>query len=175
MDCFLNWGPPRKFYKELHVKRLTRLALGIVIVGASTGSWADGAGAPNTGAVTAVEADANVKPRFDGFTFDLTTADGSGLNSIGHNYRNDFVWYFEPAWNIGQMYFRGTRWKTLQLQARFSLTANVSGTDEANFKQSYHGRLAMVQSLAFCWGGIWKFAVTTVSREEESLLRPYGP
>ena len=83
--------------------------------------------------MTTVEATVNVQPRFYGFTFDLTTADGSGLNSAGHNYRNDFVWYFEPAWNIGQMYLRGTRWRTLQLQARFSLTANVSGTDEANF------------------------------------------
>ena len=34
------------------MKRLIRLALGIVIVGASTGARADGAGAPNTGAVT---------------------------------------------------------------------------------------------------------------------------
>ena len=115
------------------MKRLIRLALGIVIVGASTGSWADSAGAPNTGSVTSVEAVANTKPRFYGFSFDLTTADGSGLNSTGHNYRNDFVWYFEPSWNIGQMYLRNSRWRTLQLQARFSLTANVSGTDEANF------------------------------------------
>jgi len=119
------------------VKRLTRLALaiglGIVMVGASSQAMADGAGAPNTGAVTSVEAVGSVKPRFDGLTFDLTTADGSGLNSAGHNYRNDLVWYFEPSWNIGQMYLRGTRWRTLQLQARFSLTANVSGTDEANF------------------------------------------
>ena len=115
------------------MKRLTRLALGIVIVGASTGARADGAGAPNTGSVTSIEATANVKPRFYGFSFDLTTADGSGLNSVGHNYRNDFVWYFEPEWNIGQMYLRGTRWRSLQLQARFAVTANVSGTDEANF------------------------------------------
>jgi hypothetical protein len=113
--------------------QVARLALGIVIVGASTAAWADGAGAPNTGSVTTVEAVANSKPRFYGFSFDLTTADGSGLNSTGHNYRNDFVWYFEPTWNIGQMYLRNSRWRTLQLQARFSLTANVSGTDEANF------------------------------------------
>ena len=109
------------------------LALAIFSVGASTGAWADGAGAPNTGAVTTIDATASIRPRFYRFTFDLTTADGSGLNSAGHNYRNDFVWYFEPAWNIGHMYLRGTRWRSLQLQARFSLTANVSGTDEANF------------------------------------------
>ena len=115
------------------MKRPTRLALGILLVGASTGAWADGAGAPNTGAVTTVETTVNTKPRFYGFTFDLTTADGSGLNSVGHNYRNDFIWYLEPSWNIGQMYLRGTRWRTLQLAARWSLTANVSGTDEANF------------------------------------------
>src|SRR5579884_2403852 len=109
--------PPQDFVKEQCVKKLTRLALGIVVVGASTGAWADVAGSPNPGAGVAVET-ATTKPRFYGFTFDLTTADGSGLNSAGHNYRNDFVWYFEPAWNIGQVYFRGTRFKTLQLAAR---------------------------------------------------------
>jgi hypothetical protein len=113
------------------VNRLTCLALAIGVLGASTGAWAQ-AGAPNTGAVTTVEA-ANGKPRFYGFTFDLTTADGSGLNSAGHNYRNDFVWYFEPTWNVGQLYLRGTRWKSLRLMGRFAVTANASGTDEANF------------------------------------------
>lgn len=113
------------------MKSLTRLALAIALCGAST-AWADGAGAPNTGAVTTVET-SNTPPRFYGLTFDLTMADGSGLNSVGHNYRNDFVWYFEPSWNIGQLYLRSTRWKTLSLAARFSVTANVSGTDEANF------------------------------------------
>ena len=115
------------------MNRLTRLALAIAVFGASAQSWADGPGAPNTASVTSIESTGSGKPRFYGLTFDLTTADGSGLNSVGHNYRNDFVWYFEPAWNIGQMYLRGTRWRALQLQARFSVTANVSGTDEANF------------------------------------------
>src|SRR6266550_2597080 len=49
------------------------------------------------------------------------------------------------------------------------------GNDKANFKQSNHKRSAMDQSLAFCWGGIWKFAVTTVSCEEGSALGPYWP
>ncbi len=115
------------------MKRLTRLAIGILIVAAGTSALADAPGAPNTGSVTTIESSTSTRPNFYGLTFDLTTADGSGLNSVGHNYRNDFVWYFEPAWNIGQMYLRGTRWRGLQLAARFSLTANVSGTDEANF------------------------------------------
>jgi hypothetical protein len=134
LDCFLKQRRAALvFVKERRVKKLTGLALGILIVGASAGARADGAGAPNTGAVTSIETTVNTKPKLYGFSFDLTTADGSGLNAVGHNYRNDFIWYFEPAWNIGQMYLRGTRWRTLQLQARFSVTANVSGTDEANF------------------------------------------
>ena len=51
------------------MKRLTDLALVMVVVGASAGAqsrWARRA--PNTGAVTSVESSANVKPRFYGFT-----------------------------------------------------------------------------------------------------------
>src|SRR5207302_1374806 len=113
---------------------LTRLAVVIGLIGASTGAARGQAGGLSAaGTVVSVDAKADTKPRFYGLVFDLTMADGSGLNSVGHNYRNDFVWYFEPAWNIGKMYLRGTRWQTLRLEARFSLTANVSGTDEANF------------------------------------------
>ncbi|MDB4967758.1 MAG: hypothetical protein JWN44_3447 [Myxococcales bacterium] len=119
------------------MKLLTRFAVVIgAIIGADaagTGAWAQSGGLSAGAATPTVEATASTKPRFYGFALDLTMADGSGLNSIGHNYRNDFVWYFEPTWNLGKMYLRGSRWQTLQLQARFSLTANVSGTDEANF------------------------------------------
>lgn len=119
------------------MKLLTRLAVVIgaiiVVCGTSTKSWAQAGGLSAGTATVELDVKADAKPRFYGFTFDLTIADGSGLNSVGHNYRNDFVWYFEPAWNIGKMYLRGSRWQTLQLQARFSLTANVSGTDEASF------------------------------------------
>ena len=114
------------------MNKLTRLALVVTVVGAGKGASAQGLSGYNTAAAE-VAAHHDASPRFHGFTFDLTTADGSGLNSVGHNYRNDFVWYFEPAWNVGQVYLRGTRWHSLQLQARFSVTANVSGTDEANF------------------------------------------
>ena len=117
------------------MKRLTRFLVATAVVGIGSGASAQSLSGYNTAAseVSKVGERTGGNPRFYGLTFDLTTADGSGLNSVGHNYRNDFVWYFEPAWNIGQMYFRGTRWRSLQLQARWSLTANVSGTDEANF------------------------------------------
>jgi hypothetical protein len=67
--------------------------------------------------------------------FDLSIYDGSGLNSVGENYRNDLSFYFEPSWDIGKAFsaLRRTRWKTLQLAARFVVTANLSGTDENAF------------------------------------------
>lgn len=123
------------FSKELRVKLLTRLAVAIACVGVGAGARAQGLSGYNTAASEAAEVSIkhDAVPRFYGLTFDLTTADGSGLNSVGHNYRNDFIWYFEPAWNVGRVYLPGTRWRTLQLSARFSVTANVSGTDEASF------------------------------------------
>jgi hypothetical protein len=74
-------------------------------------------------------------PRYYGLHFDLSVYDGSGLNSVGHNYRNDLSFYFEPSWDIGKTFpsLRKTRWKGLQLAARFVVTANLSGTDEAAF------------------------------------------
>ena len=116
------------------MKRLTRLLVATTLVSIGSGASAQSLSGYNTAASEVSKTGQREgSPRFYGFTFDLTTADGSGLNSVGHNYRNDFVWYFEPAWNIGQMYLRGSRWRTLQLQARWALTANASGTDEANF------------------------------------------
>lgn len=116
------------------MKRLTRLLVATTLVSIGSGASAQSLSGYNTAASEVSKSgQREASPRFYGFTFDLTTADGSGLNSVGHNYRNDFVWYFEPAWNIGQMYLRGSRWRTLQLQARWALTANASGTDEANF------------------------------------------
>ncbi len=116
------------------MKRLTCLLLATAFASTGPSAWAQALSGYNTAASEVSKAGERAgSPRFYGFTFDLTMGDGSGLNSVGHNYRNDFVWYFEPAWNVGQMYLRGTRWRTLQLAARWSLTANVSGTDEANF------------------------------------------
>ena len=66
-------------------------------------------------------------PRFYGLHFDLSIFDGSGLNSVGENYRNDLSFYFEPSWDVGKTFsaLRHTRWKTLQLAARFVVTANL--------------------------------------------------
>ena len=114
--------------------RLTRLLVATALVCIGVGARAQSLSGYNTAASEVSKS--NERPGslwLYGLTFDLTAGDSSGLNSVGHNYRNDFVWYFEPAWNIGQMYLRDTRWRGLQLGARFALTANVSGTDEANF------------------------------------------
>ena len=76
---------------------------------------------------------ANQSPRFYGFAFDFTVSDGTGLNNIGENYRNDLSFYFEPTWNYGKMFFRGTRMEGAHIAARFILTQNLAGTDDANF------------------------------------------
>jgi len=74
-------------------------------------------------------------PRYYGLHFDLSIYDGSGLNSVGQNYRNDLSFYFEPSWDIGRTFsaLRNTRWKGLALAARFVVSANLSGTDEGAF------------------------------------------
>ncbi len=79
-------------------------------------------------------------PKFYGLHFDLGVYDGSGLNSVGQNYRNDLSFYLEPAWDIGRSFAstRGTRWKGLQLAGRFIVTANLSGTDESAFSGNTH-------------------------------------
>ena len=115
------------------MKRLTPLLVAAALVGIGSSARAQLSGYNTAASEVTKTGERTGSPRFYGLTFDLTIGDGSGLNSVGHNYRNDFVWYFEPAWNIGQMYYRNTRWRGLQLAARFSLTANASGTDEANF------------------------------------------
>jgi hypothetical protein len=76
---------------------------------------------------------ADKPPRFYGFTGEITFADASGLNAVGQNYRNDLTWYFQPRWQIGRMFLRGTRWAGLTLAARFIVTQNLTGVDPANF------------------------------------------
>jgi hypothetical protein len=71
--------------------------------------------------------------RFHGFTFDVTVGDGSGLNAVGQNYRNELAFYFEPKWNVGARFLADTRFKGLQLTGRFTLTQSLHGTDEAGF------------------------------------------
>jgi len=73
------------------------------------------------------------KVPFYGFSFDFTAADGTGLNSVGQNYRNDLAFYFEPTWNVGPRFLKHTWAKTFQIAARFAVTQELSGTDEASF------------------------------------------
>ena len=120
------------------MKRLTCLALGIVSSSARAGSLGRWQRAPPTPARSPrSKRPSNVKPRFYGFRFRLSppptarastrSATTTATTSSGTSSRRGIS---------AQMYLRGTRWRTLQLQARFSLTANVSGTDEANFSGS---------------------------------------
>src|SRR5579872_289906 len=65
-------------------------------------SWAD---APISDALAGVSNDEAPRSlRFNGFSFDLTVGDGTGLNAVGHNYRNEVALYFEPKWNVGQRF-----------------------------------------------------------------------
>jgi hypothetical protein len=115
--------------KEHGVKRVL---LGLALVSGFSGlAFGDVGGAP-TGTVVE-EAKIEKKVPFYGFSFDFTAADGTGLNSVGENYRNDLAFYFEPSWNVGARFFRGTWAKTFQIAARFAVTQELSGTDEASF------------------------------------------
>jgi hypothetical protein len=68
-----------------------------------------------------------------GLSFDFTMADGTGLNSVGQNYRNDLAFYFEPSWAVGPRFLKGTWARGLLIGARFAITQELSGTDEASF------------------------------------------
>jgi hypothetical protein len=95
----------------------------------STAGVARGQGA----GLTVKASGADKPPRFYGFTGEITFADASGLNGVGQNYRNDLTWYFQPRWQIGRMFLRGTRWAGLTLAARFIVTQNLTGVDPQNF------------------------------------------
>jgi hypothetical protein len=91
---------------------------------------------PRTGATTTVTTEATTptgRPKFYGVSFDVSVADGSGLNAVGHSYRNELSFYFEPKWNVGQMWFKDTRFASLQVAGRFALTQALSGTDPSSF------------------------------------------
>ena len=87
---------------------------------------------PGTDADASLHAKDEQVPYY-GFSFDFTMADGSGLNSVGENYRNDLAFYFEPSWNVGARFLKNSVLKTLSVGLRFAVTQNLSGTDEANF------------------------------------------
>ncbi len=109
--------------------RLAILAVGFSFAVAGEARAQNAAAA--AGAVTET-ADTKVVP-YGGLAFDFTIADGSGLNGVGQNYRNDLAFYFEPTWNFGARFLAKTRFKTMALAARFILNQNLSGTDEGNF------------------------------------------
>ena len=76
---------------------LIGFALASGIVGMASAALAQTPPVP-AGTVTS-QAKKDEKVPYYGLTFDFTAGDGTGLNSVGENYRNDLVFYFEPTWN----------------------------------------------------------------------------
>lgn len=109
------------------IRQLTRFALVVGLLGMAASAYGQGAGL-TVGAVGPA-----AKPRFYGFALDFTVADGSGLNSVGQNYRNDLQFYFEPTWNFGRLYLANTPFKNGALAGRFIVTQNLAGVDESNY------------------------------------------
>ena len=120
--------------KEHDVKRnLIRFALATGLLGMASAAYGQQPLAATSNAAATVDASKNEVPKYGGLSFDFTMADGTGLNSVGQNYRNDLVFYFEPTWNVGARYLRGTWAKNFAIAARFTLTQELAGTDEASF------------------------------------------
>ncbi len=89
---------------------------------------------PSPGTAASIEGQKkDDKVPFYGLSFDFTINDGTGLNSVGQNYRNDLIFYFEPTWNVGARFFKKTWAKTFAIAARFSVTQELSGTDDSSF------------------------------------------
>ena len=117
---------------------MKRYLIGFALVsstlGMATAAFAQGAPVPTAGtAGIAEEGKKNEKVPYYGLTFDFTAADGTGLNSVGENYRNDLVFYFEPSWNVGARYLKNTWAKTFAIAARLAVTQELAGTDDATF------------------------------------------
>ncbi len=116
--------------KEHHVKRyLSGIAVLTVFL---AGSVAQAQLLPGADTDASLHSKHELVPYY-GLSFDFTMADGSGLNSVGENYRNDLAFYFEPTWNVGARFLRNSVFKTLSVGLRFGVTQNLSGVDEANF------------------------------------------
>ncbi len=124
-------------------RQLIRLAFAVSVLGMAAAAYGQSTGLT----VTSGKAE-NEAPRFYGFTFDFTVSDSSGLNSVGHNYANDLIIYFEPTWNIGKQYLRNSRWKNLHLAGRFVVTQNLAGVSDANFSGT-----ANAGPSGTCWKG----------------------
>lgn len=106
-------------------KHLIRLALVLGVLGMASSAYGQSAG---LSATTSAK-----PPRFYGLSFDFTVADGSGLNAVGQNYRNDLNFYFEPTWNFGRLYLSNIKpLRNMHLAARFIVTQNLAGVDETN-------------------------------------------
>jgi len=94
------------------------------------------AGPVDTSPAAGVASEPEPGIRFHGLTFHVTLADGTGLNAVGHNYRNDLNLYLEPAWHAGKRFFARSRFQSLSISARWLVTRNLAGTDESNVNGS---------------------------------------
>jgi hypothetical protein len=110
-------------------RQLIRLAFAVSVLGMAAAAYGQSTGLTVSASKGPVEA-----PRFYGFTFDFTASDSSGLNSVGQNYANDLILYFEPTWNIGKQFLRDSKhWRGLHLAGRFVVTQNLAGVTDSNF------------------------------------------
>lgn len=77
---------------------------------------------------------AAVAPRFGGFGLDVSVSDGSSLNFVGQNYRNDLSLQLDPSFSVGKRYLAASpTWSKLALFARFSVSQTLFGTDPSSF------------------------------------------
>ncbi len=74
------------------------------------------------------------------FGLNVSISDGTGLNRVGQNYRNDLSLLFSPTWKIGRQVFRGSEtWKKLVLSGRFMTSRALAGTDPSSFSSVSSG------------------------------------
>jgi hypothetical protein len=91
-----------------------------------------------TSTATEVTYGASGPVSYKGLSVDLSVQDSSGLNAI--NYNNSIYMLFEPAWSVGQLFFRKTPFAGLRLAGRLPLTYTMAGYDpSAVVPNSDHG------------------------------------
>ncbi len=80
-----------------------------------------------------IEVKKEAPTRFYGFGLDFTMWDSTGLNAV--NYSNSMAFLFEPSWNLGKVFFPGTRFSRLAIAGRWLINREFAGYDEAQYSQ----------------------------------------
>lgn len=71
------------------------------------------------------------KVRFYGLAMDFSAYDASSLNAL--NYTNEISMYFQPRWNLGRLWMKGTPFERLAISGRFVLSYDPVGYDEGSY------------------------------------------